>query len=237
MDAKFTTTQWSLVRAAADSANPECREALSSLCRTYWFPVYAYVRFRGNDSEAARELTQGFFAFLLDKKSVKAARPERGRFRTFLLTSVKNYLANERDRALAWKRGAGAPVLSLDFETAESTLKLEPQERETPETIFERRWAVSVLRQAMARLERETQQAEKTELFRQLKPFLVGEGRGRPYSDVAADLEMTEPAVKVAIHRLRRKFGRLLREEVSQTLSDPALLDEEMRFLRGALSS
>ena len=237
MQHRFATTQWSLIQTAADSSNPEFREAMAELCRTYWTPVYTYVRYRGNDAESAQELTQGFFTQLLEKKYVQDAQRGRGRFRSFLLTSVQHYLANERDRVQAQKRGGGVAMLQLDFETEESTLSLEPVEQETPETVFEKRWAVSVLQQTMERLALEMEQAGKKKTFRRLRPLLAGERLETPYRDIAADLEITEGALKVTVHRLREKFGKLLRQEVSRTLSDSTLLDEEMRFLKGALAS
>ena len=237
MDKRFQTTQWSLVRAAADSANPESRDALATLCEAYWPPVYAYVRFRGNDAETSRDLTQGFFTQLLDKKRVKAADPERGRFRSFLLASVKNYLSHERARAATEKRGGDAVTLRLDFDGAESLLGRAATEQETPERLFEKRWAVSVLRRAMERLEQEMEGAGKGEQLRKLRPCLTGEADDTPYKKIADDLGINETAARVAVHRLRRRFGESLRAEVSQTLSDPTLLDEEMSFLLDALRS
>lgn len=236
MDRQFTTTHWSLVEAAGDSANPESRDALARLCEAYWPPVYAYIRSRGSDPETSRDLTQGFFTELLDKKRVKAADRERGRFRSFLLASVKNYISHERARAATEKRGGGAVTLRLDFDAAESLLDREAAvERDTPEAQFERRWAVSVLRRAMERLEEEMESAGKSESFRMLKPCLGGDAE-IPYKQIAEWLGVSEAAARVTVHRLRRRFGVLLRDEVSQTLSDPALLDEEMGFLLRALS-
>lgn len=237
MTRRFATTQWSLIHNAADSANPEFREAMAELCRTYWSPVYTYIRCGGKDAESAQELTQGFFTQLLEKKFIRDAEEGRGRFRSFLLTSVKHYVANEWDRSQTLKRGGAVSILQLDFETEESTLSLEPVERETPETVFEKRWAVSVLKQTMERLDLEMKQAGKQQTFQRLRPLLTGMTLETPYSEIAAELEMTEGALKVTIHRLRKKFGKLLRQEVSRTLSDPTLLDEEMRFLQSALAS
>jgi len=237
MNRRFATTQWSLIQAAADSANPEFREALAELCRIYWSPIYTYIRYRGKDADSAQELTQGFFTRLLEKKYVQDAQEGRGRFRSFLLTSVKHYLANEWDRDQTQKRGGGMTLLQLDFESEESTLIVEPAEQETPETIFERRWAVSALQQTMEKLGSEMEQAGKRKTFQRLKPLLVGEALATPYREIAADLDMSEGALRVTVHRLRKKFGKLLRQEVSRTLSDPKLLDEEMRFLQGALAS
>ncbi len=236
MDEKFRTTQWSLVRAGGDSADLTLqREALTALCSTYWPPVYAYIRCRGNDVESARDLTQGFFTQLLDKKYVKKADRNRGKFRSFLLTYVKRYLTDEQDRRHARKRGGGLTILQLEFETAESSFRFEPVDRRTPEAIFEKRWALSVVREAVSRLEQEMQRSGKQARFRRLKPWLTGEDQGSPYSTLAEDLGMSEQALRVTIHRLRRRLGQLLREEVSSTLSDPVNLDMEMRLLFKAL--
>ena len=235
MDRRFTTTQWSLVRAAGDSADPGSREALARLCEAYWPPVYAYIRFRGNDPETSRDLTQGFFTELLEKKRVKAADPDRGRFRSFLLASVKNYVSHERARAGAEKRGGGAVTLQLDFDAAESLLGAAAVEHHTPEVLFEKRWAVSVLLRAMERLEDEIERRGKSKTFRLLKPCLTGEAEVS-YKKIAADLGVSEPAARALMHRLRRRLGVLLRAEVSETLSDPSVLDDEMSFLLKALS-
>ncbi len=238
MDGKFRTTQWSLVRAGGDSADVTVqREALTALCSTYWPPVYAYIRGRGNDVESARDLTQGFFTQLLDKKYVKKANRNRGKFRSFLLTCVKRYLSDEHDRRHALKRGGGLTILPLEFETAESSFRLEPADPRTPEAIFEKRWALSVVREAVSRLEQEMQRSGKQAQFSRLKPWLTGDGPESPYSTLAEDLGMTEKALRVTIHRLRRRLGQLLREEVASTLSDPAQLDAEMRSLFKALES
>ena len=237
MDRKFETTRWSVVQAAADSHHPAYREALAELCQTYWPAVYAYVRQRGHDLDDAQELTQGYFAQLLGKKSLKAEDPDRGRFRSFVLASVKHYMANEWHRAQRMKRGGDATTLQLDFDSAESMLGQQGIQRLTPEGIFDRRWAISLLRRTMERLEAEMIQAGKGERFRRLKPFLVDDADGTPYTELARELESSEGAVKATVHRLRRKFGRLLREEVSQTLTDPALLDREMAHLASVLSA
>ena len=223
------------MQAAADSAHPASREALARLCQVYWPAIYAFIRSRGQRADTARELTQGFFTQLLEKKSLKAARPERGRFRSFLLASAKHYVTGEWKREHRQKRGGGVSLLPFDFDEVESQLGGEAVERQTPEAVFEKRWAISVLREAMRRLEADMQRAGKGEMFRQLRPLLTAEGKG--YKAYARDLEMSESALRVAVHRLRRSLGELLRDEVAQTLSDPALLDEEMRHLRVTLAS
>lgn len=238
MDDRFRTTQWSLVRTGGDSADPDLRrEALAYLCRTYWPPVYDYIRCRGHDAETARDLTQGFFARLLDKEFLKKADRERGKFRSFLLTCVKRHLADERDRGRALKRGGGVAILPLEFETAESAFRHVPAERRTPESIFERRWAVALVKQAVSRLAHEMERSGKQEQFRRLRPWLTGRGPASRYAALAADLGMSEQALRVAIHRLRRRLGKLLREEVVATLSDRSQLDAEMHSLFEALGS
>jgi len=238
MDGRFTPTQWSLVRAGGDSADPVLRrEALTALCRIYWPPVYDYIRCRGNDADSARDLTQGFFAQLLDKEFVKKADRERGRFRSFLLTCVKRYVADEKERVQARKRGGGLTILPLEFGTAESSFHHEPADPRTPETIFEKRWAVAAVKQAVSRLEQEMERAGKQEQFRRLRPWLTGKSPALRYAMLAADLGMSEQALRVTIHRLRRRLGHLLREEVASTLSDQAQLDAEMHFLFEALGS
>jgi RNA polymerase sigma-70 factor (ECF subfamily) len=238
MNGRFRTTQWSLVRVGGDSADPALRrEALEALCGTYWPPVYDYVRCRGYDAESARDLTQGFFTRLLDKEYLKKADRERGKFRSFLLTCVKRYLSDERDRARAVKRGGGLRILPLEFEAAESSIRCVPADRRSPETIFEKRWAVAVVRQAVSRLEREMERSNKGEQFRRLRPWLTGRGPASGHRMLAVDLGISEQALRVTIHRLRRRLGHLLREEVASTLSDPAQLDAEMHFLFEALGS
>jgi len=234
---RFQTTRWSLVRAAGASASPESQAALAALCRIYWPPVYAFLRRRGNDEESAKDLTQGFFTDLLEKNRLKSARQERGRFRSFLLASAKNFAANEWDRSQAKKRGGGTPPIPFDLSDAESVYQPALEVRGNPEAIFELRWAITLLKQVHARLEQEMEGAAGHERFLRLKPFLTGEATGLSYKKVASELGMGESAVKVAVHRLRHRFGRILREEVAQTLTDPAMIDEEIRFLLGVIAS
>ena len=232
----YSTTRWSLVLAAADSKSPRYREALSTLCHLYWPPVYAYVRHKGYDPEAAQDLTQGFFLTLLEKKYLRAVAPARGRFRSFLMTSVGHYLSDERDRVRARKRGGGVQHLTLDFHEAEKQYLLEPSHDETPERVFERRWAVSLLRQTLGRLRDEMDDPESRERFHRLSPFLTG-GADVRYRQVAGDLGMTEGSVKVAVHRMRRRFGELLHAEVAQTVHDPNAVEEEVRYLLSVMGS
>jgi RNA polymerase sigma-70 factor (ECF subfamily) len=231
MPRQFATTRWSVVLAAGESGTPGSREALARLCETYWYPLYAFARRWGHTADEAQELTQEFFARLLEKHYLGDVRPERGRFRSFLLASLKHFLLNERDRVLAQKRGGGQPPIPLEIETAEGRYRLEPIETTTPETIFERRWALTLLDRVVRRLGDEYADSDRTRLFAALKGFLTGQGDTPKYAEVASALGMTDGAVKVAVHRLRRRFGELLRDEIADTVADPADVDDEIRYL------
>ncbi len=233
----FDTTQWTLVVAAGDSQHPDSRTALEDLCQSYWYPLYAYRRRRGYAREEAEDVVQGFFTQLLDKKYLKAADRERGRFRSFLLTSLKNFAANEWDRKKAQKRGGATTTLSLDFETAEGRYHLDPADEQTPEQVFDRGWAVTQLRQALERVGAESTGGESERRFELLKGYLTGDAQDVRYKDVADELDMSEGAVKVAVHRLRQRFGDVLRDEVTRTLNDPADVDDEIRHLFAAFES
>jgi RNA polymerase sigma-70 factor (ECF subfamily) len=231
---RFLTTQWSMVLAAGDSLHPESSQALGDLCERYWYPVYAFARRRGADGDEAQDLVQGFFSHLLERKALRTADPLRGRFRSFLLGAFKFYLADERARAGAQKRGGGVAVHSLDLDDAESRYRLEADDDTNPERSYERRWALEVLANAHRRLAGEAGEASHPERNRRLLAFLTDSGGGR-YREVAEELGMSEAAVKVAVHRLRRRFGGILREEVARTVEDPAKVDDELRFLFAAL--
>ena len=233
----FDTTQWTLVVAAGDSQHPDSRAALEDLCQSYWYPLYAYLRRRGYAREEAEDVVQGFFTQLLDKKYLKAADRERGRFRSFLLTSLKNFAANEWDRKKAKKRGGATTTLSLDFETAEGRYHLEPANEQTPEQVFDRGWAVTQLRQALERVGAKSTGGESERRFELLKGYLTGDAQDVRYKDVADELDMSEGAVKVAVHRLRQRFGDVLRDEVARTLNDPADVDDEIRHLFAAFEN
>jgi RNA polymerase sigma factor (sigma-70 family) len=223
----FATTRWSLVAAAQHQADA----ALADLCRLYWYPLYAYVRRRGHDAAEAEDLTQGFFARLLEKNGLASVTPDRGRFRSFLLTACQNFLANEHERANALKRGGGR-VVSLD--DADTRYRREPDHGETPERLFERRWALELLDQALRRLRDEYQKKGKAQLFDALKGTLAG-GGSAPYAELAATLGLTEGAVKATVHRLRGRYAELLREEIGETVAAPAEIDDEVRALFRAL--
>jgi RNA polymerase sigma-70 factor (ECF subfamily) len=228
---RFATTHWSLVLAAGRHASPTSREALATLCRTYWYPLYAHVRRRGHRAEEAQDLIQEFFAELLAKDRLQVADRERGRFRSFLLAALDHFLANAWRRAHARKRGGHRPILSLDFGEGEGRYVAEPAHELTPEKLYERRWALTLIEQALARLREELKRDGKRELFEQLKPYLGGGENAEPYGQLAGRLDMTEGAVKVAVHRLRRRCGELLREEIARTVAGPQEVEEELRDL------
>ena len=234
---QFATTHWSVVMAAGRPKSASYQQALETLCKTYWFPLYAYLRRQGYDSHQAEDYTQAFFAGLLARGGLRLADPKRGKFRSFLLTSLKHFLSNERARARAKKRGGGRKVLSLDFQNAESQYALEPRDELSPEKLFERSWALTVLARTMARLQAEAVSTNKQKLFDHLKGYLTAEKSSVPYRDVASELDMTEGAVRVTIHRLRRRYRELLRDEIAQTVTSDDQIDEEIRDLFAALGS
>ena len=225
---RFATTQWTVVLAARDGSESEARLALESLCEAYWFPLYAYVRRRGHAADEARDLTQAFFADLLGRDFLGAIDQSKGRFRSFLLASLGHFLSHERDKARALKAGGGTLTISLNTDTAETLYRHEPADQLTPELIFERRWGLTVMERAMKRLQADF--AEEPERFEQLRPCLTGDNPDR-YREIAVALGLTENAVKAAVHRLRERYGRLLRDEVAQTVASEAEVDDEVRHL------
>ena len=231
---RFATTRWSLIVAAAGPES-QARSALASLCEIYWFPVYAFIRRTGASADDARDLTQAFFARMLEKGYFKEARQERGRFRSFLLTAVRNFLANERDAARALKRGGGARHLSLEFDDGERRYLLEPVEDETPERVYERRWAQTVLDGAMTRLAARYAEPERRRLFQALRPLVIGR-EPDSYASTAASLGVTEGALRVALHRLRRHLAASLREIIRDTVGRPEEVDDELRHLLAIVS-
>ena len=233
---QFATTHWSLIVAARDRDAPEAREALAALCRTYWYPLYAYIRRQGYSWDQAQDLTQEFFARLLEKDALGLVDREKGRFRSFLIAACRHFLANERDRARARKHGGGRTFVPLDLDAAEKRFGLEPAHTLTPDKDFERRWALALLDQVLARLRVEFQDADRADLFDRLKGFLLKEtGTDLPYSRAAEELGMTVGTIKVAVHRLRRRYRELLREEITRTVHDPGQVEEEIRNLFLAL--
>lgn len=224
----FATTRWSIVLAAGRREDAQALVALETLCRNYWYPLYAYVRRRGNSAHDAQDLTQAFFARLLEKEWLAGIEPDRGRFRTFLLTALQRFLANEYDRRTAQKRGGVTIPFSLDAGDAEGRFATEPSLG--PDAMYDRRWAMTLLEQGLARL-----QAESPGDFETLKPWLTA-GRGEiPYGELAAQLQCSEGAARVALHRLRKRFRELFRTAIAETLADPADLDDELRHIAAML--
>lgn len=233
----FATTHWSRVIAAQDGVSPEARAALAHLCSAYWYPLYVYVRRRGYDADAAHDLTQAFFARLLEKGSLRTADQARGRFRSFLLSALQHFLCNEHDRSRARKRGGGRAIHSLDLRGAEDRYLREPGHELTPERLFERRWALTLLDHVLGRLRAEWEGDGKGALFEALKPTLTGEENAESYRLVAEKHQLSEGAVKVTVHRLRRRYRDLLREEIGRTLEEGGAIDDEIRNLFAILGS
>ena len=231
METRFATTSWTQVLAARDAPSVESRSALESLCRSYWYPLYAFVRRYVQDAEKARDLTQAYFAQLLEKGYLDDYDPERGRFRVFLQTSVRNFLSKERDKTRTLRRGGGVRIVSLEDDALEQRYRQEPADPVTPEEIFERRWTLNLLGRVVDRLRQEQADAGLAEQFARLEGFLTGQDVDTRYQVVADALGTTTGAVKTAVHRLRRRFGELLRAEVAETVSDPALVDDEVKHL------
>ncbi len=235
--AAFHTTRWSVVLTAGLRDGPAARAALETLCSAYWYPLYAYVRRRGILAEDARDLTQGFFARLLEQNDCARADPQRGRFRAFLLASLRHFLANERDRERADKRGGGAAPLPLDLEGAEERYALEDCRELTPEEHFDRVWTLELLEKSLAIVQAEYAAREQAELFHALAATLTAGDSSESYAAIAARLQSSEGAIKVAAHRLRARYRQILRAEVAGTLADPAEVDEELAALRRTFST
>jgi DNA-directed RNA polymerase specialized sigma24 family protein len=227
----FATTHWSVVLSAGQSESPQAAQALERLCRSYWYPLYAYVRRRGYGQEDAQDLTQAFLLQLLERKSFARVERGKGRFRSFLLVGLNYFLADARDRAGAQKRGGGQPLLCIDAQAAERRYHLEPVDDHSPDKLFERRWALALLDQVLDRLEKEFSETGKAGLFQRLRVFLVAGQGEASYAQVAVELGMTGEAVKKAVHRMRRRYYALFREEIAQTVADPAEVADEMRYL------
>jgi RNA polymerase sigma factor (sigma-70 family) len=228
---KFQTTHWTSILQVAGPDSNAASDAFARLYLDYWYPLYAYVRRRGLSRSEAEDLTQDFLTRLLEKRALATLKPEGGRFRSFLLRSLDNFLANEWDRTHAQKRGSGARALSLNLEEGESRFALEHCEHETPESLFEKRWVFTLLEHVRERLRHEYAQAHKADLFDELRVYLQSDRAGPPYAEVASRRGMSEGAVKVAVHRLRHQYGELLRHEISRTVSSAAEVDEELRAL------
>ncbi len=233
-DAWFLTTHWTVVLAAGRHDTARAETALAQLCQTYWYPLYAYVRRRGRSPHDAQDLTQEFFARLLEHNWLARADQAKGRFRTFLLTAMERFLANEWDKVRALKRGGGSQLLSLD--AAEALYGAEPADARSPEQVFERRWALTLLDAVLQRLEADYRAQGKGELFAMLKPCLVGEREALPYQQLARQLGLTEGALKVTVHRLRQRYRELLRAEIANTVAAADDVDAEMRHLFNVLA-
>ena len=231
----FATTHWSVVLAAANQKTPEAAEAMDWLCRTYWYPLYAYVRREGHTPTDAQDLTQEFFARLLARNSLAHVGPGKGKFRSFLLAALRHFLSDDRDRARAVKRGGGAKTISLDAQQAEERYRLEPVDRLDAEKIYERRWAMTLLEQALTRLREESATAGKSEVFERLRSFVAGDS-DVTCGEAATELGLSESAAKSALHRLRQRYRELMREEIAHTVADPGEIDEEIRHLIDVMS-
>jgi RNA polymerase sigma factor (sigma-70 family) len=228
--ASFTTTHWSVV-LEAQGDSPAAREALEKLCRTYWRPIYSFVRRQGIGPEEAEDLTQGFFALLLERKDLNTVRKEKGRLRSYLVASLKNFLADESRHAMAIKRGKGQRLIPLEGVSVDEQIRPEPADPVTAEQIYERRWASTVLEHVLGRLKDEYQAAGHAALFNSLKQLLPDEPGAPSQADIAAQLGMTENAVRQAFHRFRRRYQLLLREEIAHTVATPNDIEDELRHL------
>ena len=231
----FGTTHWSVVLAAGEGESATSREALEKLCRGYWRPIYTYVRRRGNAPPEAEDLTQAFFAHFLERKLLTVVDRQRGRFRTFVLHACEYFLAKQWREASRLKRGGGQKILSLDVAAAEDGYRHEPADQMTPERLYERQWALALLDLTLDRLGQEWAAAGKATLFATLQGFLSGERKSITSAQAALELGMSDGAVRTAVHRLRQRYGEILRAEVAQTLSRPEDLEDELRHLLSAL--
>jgi len=232
----FHTTSWTLVQAAASESGKDSDRALAELCRAYWQPVYAFIRRCGHDRDSAQDLSQEFFALLIEKNYLLDADQSRGKFRTFLLAAVKHFLANEWDRARAQKRGGDRELISIDVVEAERWYAPIALEATTPESVFEHRWALSLLETVALKLRAEFTAAGRAAEFETLWVFLHRDGTSARYAEVAEQLGMSDGALRMAVHRMRRRYRKLLRAEVTETVSTPEQADDEIRFLLATLS-
>ena len=230
-DQRFTTTHWSVVLLAGQADSPQANEALERLCRTYWYPLYVYVRRQGNSPEDAQDLTQTFFSRLLEKNYFAKADRDRGKFRTFLLRSLKHFLVNEWKRAGRLKRGGGVEFLSIDANVAEDRYATEPANTSNPDAAYEQRCAVALIEQVLNTLRQEYKAADKARLFEELKGSIWGDKSSASYAEIAGHLNLTAGTVKVAVHQLRQRFRKLLRAEVAHTVARPEDVDDELRHL------
>jgi RNA polymerase sigma factor (sigma-70 family) len=235
--AEFTTTHWSVVVLAGQNRSTQSAKALEKLCRTYWYPLYAFVRRKGHSPHDAQDLTQAFFARLLEKNYVAQADRERGRFRTFLLAALNHFLADEWDKTQRLKRGGGREIISFDAASAEERYRMEPLDQLDAAKLYERRWVTTLFDKVLVRLEAEYRDSGKGELFDGLKSSLLAEDSGLSYAELGARLSLTEDAVKQAVHRMRRRYRELFREEIAQTVAGPGEVEDELKHLFAVLSS
>jgi RNA polymerase sigma factor (sigma-70 family) len=231
---RFPTTRWTLVLAAGEPHKKEASSALIALCENYWYPLYAYLRRRGYPADQSQDLTQDFFVRVLEGRYLDHADPAKGRFRSFILTSLKFFVADEEDRQRAHKRGGGM-LVQLEFASGEERYQREPANDETPDRIFERRWALSVLDRVLEKLRSEFVSHGRPEHFERLKGFLLGHSDA-PYAALAQEMNTSEGALKVAVHRLRKRYRELLRQEIADTVADPAEVESELRYLATVLA-
>lgn len=232
---RFATTSWSVVVKAGEDSSPEQHQALESLCQSYWYPLYAFLRKRHPRAEA-EDITQSFFADLLEHQRLELVDRERGRFRSFLLTALSNFRSNWVRNQNTQKRGGGRTIISIDFEVADRRYAIEPADHITPERLFERSWAMTLLERAMSQLEQQYASTDKQEIFTALKVYLNKQAEV-PYSEIAEQLEMTTDAVRVAVHRLRKRCGDFVRQQIAQTVADPGQVDEELEELFSVFDS
>jgi RNA polymerase sigma-70 factor (ECF subfamily) len=233
---RFVTTRWTMILSAARNSSPNSAKALADLCQSYWYPLYAFVRRQGYSREDAEDLVQGFFARLMEADSLAKVSAEKGRFRAFLLASMKHFTANEWDRSQRIKRGGGVKHLSLDWQAADDRFHLDPPDPITPDQLYDREWALALLEQVVTRLQCECEATGKSALFEQAKGYLMLGESVTPYADASARLGIDEGAVRVAVHRLRKRYRELLRESIAQTLDDPAQVADELQSLLVAIS-
>lgn len=232
----FATTQWTLVLHAGQRGDVSAGKALATLCERYWYPLYAFARRRTGDATQAQDLTQEFFARLLEMGTLGLASPDRGRFRSFLLTAMKNFLSSAHEKSMAQKRGGSYKLLPLDFDAGESKFRLEPVDELTPERLFEKQWTLKLLELVMQRLEQEYAAADKAQQFSVLREYLAGPHGEQTYAAAAAQLDQSEAAVRQAASRLRKRYRELLREEVAHTVADAGDIEDELRGLLQSLS-
>src|SRR5216110_160775 len=232
----FTTTQWSVV-LTAQGQSPAADEALEKLCRLYWWPLYGFVRRRGYSPEEAQDLTQGFFALLLERRDLDAVRREKGRLRSYLLASLKNFLAKAHRREMTIKRGEGRPLVRLEELVVRESADAEPADMLSADRIYDRRWALTLLEQVLARLDAEYRAAGNEKLFEYLKELLSDEPGRRSQAEIAVEMDMTENAVKQAFHRLRQRYRQLLRDEIAQTVAVPGDVEDELRHFISVLQA